>query len=82
MLGICIILYFECYCFLLYLVVRLEVVYLFVECVDPELLTDEHNGVEFILESWLIPRDSFHEALADSLTNQLQLLDCLGLCWL
>ena len=37
-----------------HLVVCLEVINLFVEGMDPELLTDEHNCIEFILESRLI----------------------------
>ena len=70
------------YTFLLYLVVCLEVIYLFVESVYPELLTDEHNCVKLVLESRLISRHSLYQALANSLANQLQLLDCLSLCWL
>ena len=70
------------YTFLAYLMVCLEVIYLFVESVYPELLTDEHNCVELVLKSRLISRDSLHQALANSLANQLQLLDRLSLRWL
>ena len=62
--------------------VCLEVVYLFVEGVYPELLTDEYNCIELILKSRLISRNSLHQALANSLTNQLKLFDCLSLRWL
>ena len=53
---------------LAHLVVGLEVVYLLVECMDPELLTNEHNSIQFVLESRLISRHSLHQTLPHSLS--------------
>ena len=51
-----------------HLVVCLQVVNLFVEGVDPELLTNEHDRIEFILESRLVSRHSLDHTFTDSMS--------------
>ena len=43
--------------------VGLEVIYLLVEGVHPEGLTNEDDSVQFILEPWSVPGDPLHQPL-------------------
>ena len=61
------------------LVVGLQVVNLFVEGVEPELLADEHHRVQLVLGARRVAWRSLHETLAHAATQQLQPLQHVSL---